>query len=238
MSLEMQQRADCAICGAQLAYSVDKKTMACAICGASEASHACCTAGHYVCDACHAFGPSELVFSACLRAETTDPLALAVQLMKSPTVHMHGPEHHFLVPAVLIAAYTTARGMATDERERMLREARKRAEVVKGGFCGLWGACGAGIGTGIFVSVVTRATPLSGREWRLANAATSTALARIAEAGGPRCCKRCSFLAITEAVAFAKRELGVSLDGASDDLTCSFHAHNRECTREGCRFYH
>ncbi len=32
-------------------------------------------------------------------------MALAIRLMRLPAVKMHGPEHHFLVPAVLLAAY-------------------------------------------------------------------------------------------------------------------------------------
>jgi hypothetical protein len=30
---------------------------------------------------------------------------MALNLMKNPQIKMHGPEHHFLVPAVLLAAY-------------------------------------------------------------------------------------------------------------------------------------
>ncbi|MGR4064590.1 MAG: DUF5714 domain-containing protein, partial [Vulcanimicrobiaceae bacterium] len=32
-------------------------------------------------------------------------LRMAITLMQNPVVNMHGPEHHFLVPAVLLAAY-------------------------------------------------------------------------------------------------------------------------------------
>ena len=30
---------------------------------------------------------------------------MAIEIMKSPMINMHGPEHHFLVPAVLITSY-------------------------------------------------------------------------------------------------------------------------------------
>jgi len=178
----------------------------------------------------------DLVTATCLGSTTRDPLRLAEQLMRSPLFHMHGPEHHFLVPAVLIAAYGSARGMQASERSELLQEARRRAEVVKGGFCGLWGACGAGVGTGIFVSLVTGATPLSTQPWKLANSMTSAALAHIAANGGPRCCKRCSFLAIMEAIAFVSAHLGTNLD-LTPDLRCQFHTKNRECTHEACMFY-
>jgi hypothetical protein len=92
------------------------------------------------------------------------------------------------------------------------------------------------VGTGIFVSIATGATPLSKREWRLANAMTSAALGRIAENGGPRCCKRCTRLAIAVAVERANAELDVSLEQTSYDL-CGLSDTNRECTRSDCVFY-
>jgi hypothetical protein len=83
---------------------------------------------------------------------------------------------------------------------------------------------------------VTGATPLSRREWRLSNVMTAAALARIGENGGPRCCKRCTFLALREAIALANAELGVTLEGG-EDLRCEFSSINRECLREVCTFF-
>lgn len=59
-----------------------------------------------------------------------------------------------------------------------------RAQSIVGGSCGFHGACRAAIGVGIFVSLVTAATPTSGEEWRLCNTATAEALTRIAARGG------------------------------------------------------
>ena len=73
---------------------------------------------------------------------------------------MHGPEHHFLIPAVLLSAFYNVSG-EPGEKEKKIKQARKRAENVLGGFCGFYGDCGAAVGTGIFVSVITGATPLS-----------------------------------------------------------------------------
>jgi hypothetical protein len=92
------------------------------------------------------------------------------------------------------------------------------------------------VGTGIFVSVTLGATPLSGREWRLANRMTARALATIAEHGGPRCCKRNSFLAIQEAVGFARDELGTEMELPAE-IRCTFSPLNRECLREECPFH-
>ena len=161
---------------------------------------------------------------------------MAATLMRDSRVKMHGPEHHFLVPAVLLAAYANQTGRDPTTRAEWIRKARPRGEQVPGGFCGFNGACGAAIGTGIFVSVALGATPLSGNEWRLANLMTSEALRAIAEQGGPRCCKRDSFLALRGAVDFMRRELSVDLP-AEDSPHCEWSALNRECQREECPFF-
>ncbi|VUT25840.1 MAG: hypothetical protein MOIL_01256 [Candidatus Methanolliviera sp. GoM_oil] len=55
-----------------------------------------------------------------------------------------------------------------------------------GGFCGYHGDCGAAVGTGIFISLITDATPLSKHEWKLSNLMTAKSLLSIANHGGPR----------------------------------------------------
>ena len=225
----------CILCGAPLAYVTKAEPRICALCGATGDADAACKAGHYVCDRCHQLGAPELIEQVCVRAAGTDPLRLAVELMRSPRIHMHGPEHHFLVPAVLLAAFLNASGRGA-EKEKLIGEARRRAQAVKGGFCGFWGACGAAIGVGIFASLVQDASPLSKAEWRVANAATARALARIAERGGPRCCKRDTFLALSSAADSARESLGVLL-ALPATIHCEFSAMNEECLNDECPFF-
>ena len=89
---------------------------------------------------------------------------------------MHGPEHHIMVGAVLIAAYDNCGGKI--DREQALREMKKRGSTYPGGSCGLWGACGAAVSTGMFISIITKATPLTGNSWGMANEMTSRSLAQ------------------------------------------------------------
>jgi hypothetical protein len=194
-----------------------------------------CPAGHFICDDCHRLPAEDFIEKACLCTDIGDPLELAVTLMRGDPIKMHGPEHHFLVPAVLLTAYSLLRG----ERDRLgerLSRARERARQVKGGSCGFLGDCGAAVGTGIFVSVITGATPLSGEEWKLANLMTSRALHDIALAGGPRCCKRNTYLAILAAASFASEELGITLP-VRKEIACQFSDLNRECRKMECPFY-
>lgn len=231
----MVERTGCLVCGKRLVYSDRHAPRKCVLCGETFPGNAECSAGHFVCDSCHSLGANDLIERVCVESGEEDPVKLANRLMRSPAVKMHGPEHHFLVPAVLLAAYCNAAGEKA-EKEKRIREARKRAENVLGGFCGFYGDCGAAVGTGIFVSVATGATPLSRKEWRLANLMTATSLRTIAMHGGPRCCKRNSFLAIREAASFSRRELGVRMKIARTHK-CTFSPLNRECLGKECPFH-
>jgi hypothetical protein len=164
-----------------------------------------------------------------------DPIQMALILMENQEIKMHGPEHHFLVPAVLLAAFYN-KSNSKDKKEEAIKKARQRSDNVLGGFCGFYGDCGAAVGTGIFVSVLTGATPLSGNEWRLSNLITGQSLISIANQGGPRCCKRNSFLAINQAVSFAREHFHIDLI-MSGDLHCTFSHLNKECLFSECPFY-
>jgi hypothetical protein len=229
-----EHRSGCLVCGEALEYLSASAPMTCALCGGGRDSAARCVAGHFVCDACHAAPAKDVIERACAVTDERDPVALAERLMHHPALKLHGPEHHFLVPAVLLAAHWNARG-EPGRRAEAVREARRRSEPVAGGFCGLQGACGAGIGTGIFVALATGSTPLAAHPRGLANRMTARALDVVSRSGGARCCKRDSFLSILAAARFSREHLGVDLPARAP--TCTWSEANRECLGEGCPFH-
>jgi hypothetical protein len=230
----MEFKTGCMLCGRELIYLQHNEPARCVYCGREQETNARCIDGHFVCDACHTLSADDLIEQYCAHTSGTDPLEMAVILMKNPAVKMHGPEHHFLVPAVLLAASSNL--SSRDGKLTLIRQARKRAENVLGGFCGFYGACGAAVGTGIFVSVWTGATPLSASEWMLSNRVTAECLMKIAAHGGPRCCKRDTFLALLSASDFVKKRLAIDFH-MNRAIRCSFHDLNRECLEESCPFY-
>ena len=232
----MEQKTGCLICGEALIYAERRVPRSCFYCGVAEDSTVACAKSHYVCDRCHSGSANDLIQRYCSATESTAPVGIALTLMRSAQVKMHGPEHHFLVPAVLLAAYLNQLGTTSGERAKKIETARRRAEDIKGGFCGFCGNCGAAVGTGIFLSVLTGASPLSRAEWRLSNLVTAESLLAIANHGGPRCCKRDTLLALRTAVAFVRRELHAELDG-EQPVVCEFSALNKECTGDECPFY-
>jgi hypothetical protein len=224
----------CLVCGADLVYLASSEPMTCALCGATRTSTARCTHGHYACDACHAAPAKDVIERTCGASDEEDPVALAERLMHHPSVKMHGPEHHFLVPAVLVAAWSNARG-EPGLRAARVAEARRRSEPVLGGFCGIQGACGAGIGAGTFVAIATGSTPVKGPERGLSNRMTARALDVIARTDGARCCKRDAFLAILAAARFAREHLGVALPVRAP--ACDWSGTNGECIGDACPFH-
>ncbi len=234
MTAATHHATGCLVCGAELTYLPASVPMACALCGASHPSAARCVAGHYVCDACHSAPAKDVIERTCAATDERDPIALAVRLMRHPAVKLHGPEHHLLVPAVLLAAYWNVRG-EPGRKADAIREARRRSEPVAGGFCGLQGACGAGIGAGTFVALATGSTPLAGPARGLSNRMTARALDVISRTDGARCCKRDSFLAILAAARFSREHLGVALPARGP--ACEWSASNRECLADGCPFH-
>jgi hypothetical protein len=232
----VEQKSGCVVCGKELCYQDQAEELRCMFCNNVFSAQAKCVDNHFVCDACHSLSANDLIERFTIASDSIDPIHSAITLMKSPTVKMHGPEHHFLVPAVLLSAFYNAKG-AIGKKETKIKKARQRSEHVLGGFCGFYGDCGAAVGTGIFISVLTEATPLSKEEWRLANLMTAQSLYTIANAGGPRCCKRNSFLAINEAVRFVKEHFQVEMEISPGVVACEFHPLNKECKKTECRFY-
>lgn len=119
-------------------------------------------------------------------------------------------------------------------RRQVLVEMMNRGRSVPGGACGFWGACGAGISTGMFVSIITKASPLTQESWGLSNLMTSKALGEIGKIGGPRCCKRDSYLAILSAIDFVKEHFDVEME--KKKVVCIHSDINNQCIGSRCPF--
>lgn len=260
-----EHRSGCILCGEELVYRDGTVKVECSYCKNEFESDVMCRHGHFICDSCHSTGANDLIEIYCLESDSTEPLAMALELMKHPALKIHGPEHHYLVPAVLISAFYNLKrrdmmlgetrnvkrktfetldnvdtidsiDTIDDIKKRSLTKARGRAENVLGGFCGLYGDCGAAVGTGIFISIITGATPLTRESWRLSNLMTARSLHTIAMHGGPRCCKRNTYLAITEAVDYLQEFSGIQLD-IYRSIKCEFNSLNKECLEDECQYY-
>ncbi len=223
---------ECLICKAPLAYLNTDEEMECELCHKRQRSNTRCINGHFVCDECHTNGMDEMI-SVCLNSTSVNPIEIMERMMSLSSCHMHGPEHHIMVGSALLTAYKNAGGDI--DLQNALYEMQKRGKQVPGGACGFWGACGAGVSAGIYVAIALKSTPLAKEDWGLSNQMTASALAAIGKNGGPRCCKRDSYLAIIEAVKFTSEKLGVEME--LDPVICSRSHRNNQCIQEECPFY-
>ena len=223
--------AECVICKSPLEYLEKDEEMECAICHKKESSKTRCIEGHYVCNDCHTKG-IDTIIDICLNTYSKDPIGIIRMMMAAPFCHMHGPEHHVMVGSALLTAYKNAGGDIN--LEETLIEMQSRGKSVPGGACGFWGACGAGISTGMFVSIITKASPLTQESWGLSNMMTSKALGEIGKIGGPRCCKRDSYLAILSAIDFVKEHFGIEME--KNKVVCTHSGVNNQCIGNRCPF--
>ncbi len=222
----------CIICGKDLVYADQAKSRPCSICGEVFITRVYCEDGHFVCDACHSASKSDVKwFLRC--TEEKDPIKILHHIFEMEKVHMHGPEHHSIVPGVLLAAYRNNGGKI--DFENALELAFERGSEVPGGFCGYWGVCGAAVGAGIYASIVLDGSPLREETWYIPQTVTARSLEAIAAVRGPRCCKRTSRLAIETAGEWTKEFLGISMPISHP--TCTYYNRNRECLHGDCPFF-
>ena len=86
----------------------------------------------------------------------------------------------------------------------------------------------------MFVSIISKSTPLSAEPFALSHKMTAKSLEKIGETGGPRCCKRDSYLSILSAVDFVRDNFGVEME--QQEIVCTHAAQNNQCIGARCPF--
>lgn len=222
---------ECLICAAPLEYLESDVLMECEICHKMELSKTRCVNNHYVCNECHTQNLDTMI-GMCMTEISKDPIEIIKKIMAMPFCHMHGPEHHVMVGCALLTAYKNAGGNIN--LYSALIEMMNRGKTVPGGACGFWGACGAGISSGMFVSIISNSTPLAVEPFASSHQMTAKSLGRIGEIGGPRCCKRDSFLSILSAIDFVKKNFDIEME--KSEVVCDFSSQNNQCIGKRCPF--
>ena len=224
-------KEECLICKAPLEYLERDVPVECEICHKREMGKTRCVKGHYVCNACHMEG-LDAVIRLCLDTASRNPIEILEEMMAQPFCHMHGPEHHVFVGSALLTAFKNAGGNI--DLHPALLEMMSRGRSVPGGACGFWGACGAGISAGIFLSIISHSTPLTAAPLGDANQMTAAALGQIGAIGGPRCCKRNSYLSILAAIDFVKDRFQIQME--KPVVVCRRPSQNNQCIGKKCPF--
>lgn len=229
---EQYHLVGCIVCGKDIVYADQAISRPCSICGKVFTTRVYCEDGHFVCDTCHSASQSDVKWFL-RHTKEKDPIKILSHIFEMDKVHMHGPEHHSIVPGVLLAAYRNNGGAIV--LDDALELAFERGSKVPGGFCGYWGVCGAAVGSGIYASIVLDGSPLKKETWNVPQTVTVRSLEAITAVGGPRCCKRVSRLALEAAVEWTKEFLGITMPISYPK--CSYFKRNRECLHNDCLFF-
>ncbi|MFW9772709.1 MAG: DUF5714 domain-containing protein [Candidatus Thorarchaeota archaeon] len=230
-------RDKCEICGEYLIYASkmeNYRDLVCYFCGKTFNTNIYCKSLHYICDHCHSEAPNNVIEMICEESKIKDPFKLADLIMKHPSFKLYGPEHHVLTPAVILTAlrnHVIKKPNGENISFLDIKEAIRRASKIPGGWCGFYGSCGAGMGSGIAISVYTGATPSTAINRSLANEMTSKSLARIAD-NLEHCCKRSVKISICETLDFLKEKFGIDLEYQKS--SCIFSQVNDKCEKMSC----
>jgi hypothetical protein len=220
----------CLVCGVPLVYREEETPGRCHLCQAAHPANAVCEQGHFVCDACHTADSLAAIEHFCQTTPETDLIALLDGVRRLPAISRHGPEHHVLVPAIILTAYRNLGGEVTPE---MFRAALARGQAVPGGVCGFWGVCGAAVGVGIAFSLLLQATPVKPTERRQVQGAVQAVLGELASLDAARCCQRECWLALRQAAALSRELLPVPLQAAAP-LECRQGGERQDCLQSSC----
>lgn len=230
----IEQENICLVCGNEV-LPLDKPTkLTCAFCNKEEEGNQVCIENHYVCMDCSNLDAKQIVKTLCLKSTQNNPIALAMEIMASPAIKMHGPEHHFITPAVLLTAIANHTGDRTD-LEKKIEQAE--ALAIKNAPTCSWhlGTCGAALGASIFLMLWRGLDPDNPSSWDEGNIIVANSLKRIAQLGSPRCCKRDTYVAIEETVEYLKEKYNITLP--ISEAKCNFSLRNRSCKREDCIYF-
>lgn len=175
-----------------------------------------------------------LIKNECMKAKTKDPIELILEIMGKDYINMHGPEHHMLDGSCLLTALHNA-GVDFN-LEHALDEMMVRSAKMPGATCGQWGMCGSTSSVGAALAIIHETGPLSHNQYYKDNLTlVSQALGKIAEVGGPRCCKRNAFLSLQTAVDFVKKQYNINLP--KHFVQCNFSEQNKQCLGKECPYF-
>lgn len=171
----------------------------------------------------------------CNEYKGNKPLELAVEIMNNPIIRMHGGEHHYLTPAVLLTVFNNLTNKFPDKLAK-LDELEQFINQYAPKSCSLEaGTCGAAIGAGVFFVNFMQDNFVPEVLDRLSEFIRTESIRQIDEIGLSRCCKRDTYISlqVTSKVLRDNLELEIQFS----DPKCTFSLRNKSCGMEECPFY-
>ena len=230
VSSEAKYRSGCMVCGEGLIYPDKELEMVCHYCGQEGNANAHCQNNHFVCDHCHSEDALDVMEHLCQESTETDMLELLARFRKHPSIPIHGPEHHALMPGIIVTAYRNSGGIVDKD---LIATAIRRGGQIMGGSCAFLGICGSATGVGIAFSLILKANPVKAEERQTVQHITQQVLQDISEFKAARCCQRDCWLGLKKAAELSREYLPVVLQ-AEAVIGCYQRHQNKECIGMNC----
>lgn len=221
------------VCQAPLVYKKSEEEVSCYYCGTKQHSSVTCKEGHFVCDACHSKEALAVIEHLCTTTQESDMLKLFYQIREHPSIPKHGPEHHSMVPAIILTAYRNLGGTLP---QNALKTALNRGSSITGGACGFLGICGAAAGVGIAFAIILESSPMKAQARSSAQKVTHAVLGQIAQYEAARCCNREVWTALNIASSLSGEFLHVKLL-AEIEVKCDQKKFNQYCYGKACPIF-
>jgi hypothetical protein len=225
-----KHRSGCMVCGEGLIYPDKEVEMVCHYCGRQGKANAHCLNDHFVCDHCHSEDALDVMEHLCQESTETDMLELLARLRKHPSIPIHGPEHHALMPGIIVAAYRNSGGKIDKD---LIATAIRRGGQIIGGSCAFLGVCGAATGVGVAFSLILKANPVKAEERQMVQQITQQVLQDISAFKAARCCQRDCWLGLKKAAELSEKYLPITLQ-ADVVIGCHQRHQNKECIGMDC----
>jgi MoaA/NifB/PqqE/SkfB family radical SAM enzyme/ubiquinone/menaquinone biosynthesis C-methylase UbiE len=225
--------AGCMRCGSPLVYLEQDQEKTCCFCGNMSPANAVCEKGHFVCDQCHSNDAVNVVKHFCLNTRETDMIDLMNTLRSHPSIPLHGPEHHFALPGVMVATF---RNLGGNVNRQDIVTAIDRGTSIPGGTCAFWGACGAPLGAGIGFGIMIKSNPIKPAERQIVQKVTGNIIDELGSLQASRCCQRETWTTLKMVASFSKDFLSIPLR-AEGSTRCLQKKFNKECPGKPCPFF-
>ncbi len=229
----------CMVCGSALEYLQQAEGRPCIYCNKAQQGHIVCTAGHFVCDACHGLEARNMIEQIVCTSRGNDPLAMAELMISHAGLPMLGCEHAFIAAGALITALKNSPYGVGYISNAAVREVFDRTtKQAVGGYCGLTGVCGIAPALGACFSVFLGARCGSDREQKIVMDGVIRVMQALSALTGPSCCKAYVRAGLREAVAFFGERFGILLPVKDCAIVC-YHSekHSHGCREEKCPYF-
>jgi len=154
-------------------------------------------------------------------------------LSQGAGTQVHGLWHHALIGEILLVCLRNAGHPITDD---LINEVLDRGRQIPGGSCGFLGTCGALSSAASAYAILLGSTPVATEQREKLLEFSAKLIARLAEIGGSRCCKKSSYASLEVARdEFAK--LGCELPQERFAGRCPFFAANDTCDGVACVYF-